>query len=90
MTKTDEIMALADKSANMAAIGSSKEYMDSQRAIRQAIEALAKDAARYRWWRQLFSDDSLQLTKAMIDAKSPEEIDAAIDKAIEAAQAEQT
>ena len=50
--------------------------------IQDSLTQMEKDAARWRWWRQLFAPYSRQLTKEMIDAGTPDEIDAAIDKAI--------
>lgn len=64
--------------------------MDSADALkgliaRQAveIEKLRKDAERYRWLRAYLPSNDLQYDDALVAAKTGEELDAAIDAAIQ-------
>lgn len=56
---------------------------DMQEVVAE-VEKLKKDAARYRWMREyLPSDDSSCDDESIVDALTPEELDAAIDAAME-------
>ena len=86
---TDEIMALADLYYhNPYRDGSHTHlvYADQKRvALLKAVEALAADAARYRWLR-LNYDDSLVMVggdKGCAEMLMEKELDRAIDSAMQ-------
>ena len=84
---TTEIMELADLYYhNPYREGSHTHlvYADQKRAaLLKAVEALEADAARYRWLRSYLPSDDTSRDDAIVACTNPEQVDAAIDAAMQ-------
>ena len=63
-----------------------RKYEEARATLAAAVEKLEKDAARYRWMREYLPSDDTSCDEALVAALTPEELDAAIDAAMEASK----
>jgi len=78
MSTTDEVMSLADAYATLTVYAHYRPTLDARAALLKAVEALAADAARYRWLRATMNWVSSHGQR--IDVRNdPELLDASID-----------
>ena len=63
--------------------GCKAEHNAYKEAVVAEVERLKKDAARYRWLREYLPSDDTSCDEAIVAALTPEELDAAIDAALE-------
>lgn len=84
MSTTDEVMSLADAYATQMIHAHYRPTLDARAALLKAVEALEKDAARYRFLR-LNYDDSLIMygDNSHCEMMMEEELDRAIDSAMQ-------
>ena len=80
MSTTDEIMKLADMYASKF---HPLDIRESRSALLKAVEQLAADAARYRWLRSYLPSDDTSRDDAIVACTNPEQVDAAIDAAMQ-------
>ena len=91
MSTTDEIMELSDAyaeassnySAGLDQLIDTPDPLHSRAALFKAVEALEADAARYRRLRSYLPSDDTSRDDAIVACTNPEQVDAAIDAAMQ-------